>query len=78
MKGRNSAKDDIFVRHYRSFYEAALQLPSDSDRLAFYIGIDEYRFGGKVPSSDSPALKVALTLAKSRIDADERSSRTGS
>lgn len=78
MKGRNSTRDDIFVRHYRSFYEAALQLPSDSDRLAFYIGIDEYRFEGRIPDSGSSALKVALTLAKSRIDADERASRNGS
>lgn len=78
MKGRHSDKDDISVRHYKSFYKAAMQLPSDSERLAFYIGIDGYRFEGKIPESDSHALKVAFTLAKSRIDADARASRNGS
>lgn len=78
MKGKHSDKDDISVKHYKSFYEAAKQLPSDSERLAFYIGIDRYRFEGKIPDSDSYALKVAFTLAKSRIDADARASRNGS
>lgn len=78
MKGRHSDRNDISVKHYKSFYEAAKQLPTDIERLAFYVGIDEYRFEGKPPESDNPALKIAFTLAKSRIDADARASWNGS
>ena len=41
MKGRHSDRNDISVKHYKSFYEAAKQLPTDIERLAVYVGIDE-------------------------------------
>ena len=54
MKGRHSDRNDISVKHYKSFYEAAKQLPTDIERLAFYVGIDEYRFEGKPPRIRQP------------------------
>lgn len=56
MKGRHSDRNDISVKHYKSFYEAAKQLPTDIERLAFYVGIDEYRFEGKPPPNPTTPL----------------------
>ncbi len=71
-------KEDYAVKHYRSFYEAAKQLQNETEKLLFYIALDEYQFDGKLPNFSSPSLKVAFTLSKSRIDVDARASKNGS
>lgn len=70
MKMQPYDPDKISVaKHYRSFFEAAKLLPTDEEKLSFYLALDYHRFESKEWPLVGQA-KLAFTLAKPNVDAD--------
>lgn len=59
-------------RFFRSYWEAAKALPSDSDKVAFFDMVFEYAFNGKEPENVSGVPLAMFNLVKPNIDASNR------
>lgn len=62
---------------YRSYYEAALKLATDKDRLSFYSGLFEYIFDGEIKTKLTHEADLILTAIFPNIDADIRRKNGG-
>jgi hypothetical protein len=62
---------------YRSYYEAALKLATDKDRLSFYSGLFEYIFDGEIKTKLTHEADLVLTAILPNIDADIRRKNGG-
>ena len=61
---------------YRSFIEAAADLPADEFKECF-LALARYAMDGKEPADASPTVKLFFTLTRPQIDANNRKYENG-